>query len=346
METPRRRSSHYNARVRIDSSAPTRIDLAGATFDIWPLYLYHDDAQTLNVAISLRAACRVSSRSDTRVSITSSDTGHSVEVDHWSSLPDGQALGLLGRILRFYRVAGLDLVTRSDSPIGAGIAGSSALAIAVCGALERWVEGHRSADELLTVAMNVEAQAIGVPTGVQDYRPALYGGVAAVELGVDQIRHVRLDLDVDALERRLVVAYTGASRHSGLNNWEITKRHIDGDADVYDAFERIRDEAVKVRRALSEGDWAGVAAGIDAEWSHRKKLAPGVTTPVIDALIVRARQAGATAAKVCGAGGGGCLFCLAEPAAVPGVQATLRDAGATVLDCRIERDGLRVEVHG
>ena len=37
------------------SSAPTRIDLAGGTIDIWPLYLFHDGAQTVNAAISLRA---------------------------------------------------------------------------------------------------------------------------------------------------------------------------------------------------------------------------------------------------------------------------------------------------
>jgi D-glycero-alpha-D-manno-heptose-7-phosphate kinase len=64
-----------------------------------------------------------------------------------------------------------------------GIAGSSALTIAVCGALARWHRHSSDADALLQVAMNVECQTIRVPTGVQDYRPALYGGVAAIELG-------------------------------------------------------------------------------------------------------------------------------------------------------------------
>ena len=77
--------------------------------------------------------------------------------------------------------------------------------------------------------MNVECQTIRVPTGVQDYRPALYGGIAAVELGVDGVRRVGLDVDPRELERRIVLAYTGAPRNSGTNNWEITKRHIDGD---------------------------------------------------------------------------------------------------------------------
>jgi hypothetical protein len=30
--------------VTIDTSAPTRIDLAGGTIDIWPLYLFHPGA--------------------------------------------------------------------------------------------------------------------------------------------------------------------------------------------------------------------------------------------------------------------------------------------------------------
>ena len=50
-----------NAPVDIECSAPTRIDLAGGTYDIWPLYLFHDGAQTINAAISLRASCRLTS---------------------------------------------------------------------------------------------------------------------------------------------------------------------------------------------------------------------------------------------------------------------------------------------
>ena len=95
--------------------------------------------------------------------------------------------------------------------------------------------------------MNVECQTIRVPTGVQDYRPALYGGIAAIELGVDGVQRVALDVDPRELERRIVLAYTGAPRNSGTNNWEITKRHIDGDRHIFDCFERIRDTAAAMR---------------------------------------------------------------------------------------------------
>jgi D-glycero-alpha-D-manno-heptose-7-phosphate kinase len=191
--------------------------------------------------------------------------------------------------------------------------------------------------------MNIECQTIRVPTGVQDYRPALYGGVAAVELRVDGIHRVALDVDPRELERRIVLAYTGAPRNSGTNNWEITKRHVDGDRHIFDCFERIRDTAAAMREALIRGDWDRVGRQIATEWNNRKRLAPGVTTPTIDALIDRAHAAGATAAKVCGAGGGGCLFCYGPPASRPAIAEALAGGGARVLDFRVETEGLRLE---
>ncbi len=332
------------ARVYIESSAPTRIDLAGGTMDIWPLYLFHEGAQTLNAAISLRAHCTIAPRTDRRIVIVSGDTGRRVEAAHWSELRDNHELRLLGRILHHFQAQGLELHTRSDSPVGAGIAGSSALNIAVCGAMAKWSGVAYSDEALMQIAMNVEAQAIDVPTGVQDYRPALYGGVSAVELGVAGIRRVGLPVTLEQLEQRLVLAYTNASRNSGINNWEVTKRHIDGDRAVQASFGRIRDIAASMRLALERGDWPAVGRGIAEEWDNRKLLAPGVTTPEIDTMIAAARAAGAYGGKVCGAGGGGCLFCIGEPRAVPAMRRALETAGARVLDFGIERDGLKIEI--
>ncbi|MCA1560145.1 MAG: GHMP kinase [Acidobacteria bacterium] len=329
--------------MHIDASAPTRIDLAGGTLDIWPLYLYHEGAQTLNAAISLRARCTLRPRTDRRIVIVSDDTGRRVEAGHWSELRENPELRLLGRVLHYFQAEGLELRTRCESPVGAGIAGSSALNIAVCGALAAWL-GQRLTDEaLLHIAMNVEAQAIDVPTGVQDYRPALYGGVSAVELGVGGIRRVALTVPTEALEQRLVLAYTGATRKSGINNWEVTKRHIDGDRSVQNRFGRIRDIAAMMRVALEAGDWPEVGRQLAEEWENRKGLAPGVTTPEIDAMLASARAAGADAGKICGAGGGGCLVCIGEPDALPAIRQALTSAGARVLDFRIETRGLVVE---
>jgi D-glycero-alpha-D-manno-heptose-7-phosphate kinase len=327
--------------VRIDCSAPTRIDLAGGTFDIWPLYLFHDRAQTINAALSLRAYCTLESRADGRVVLHSDDTGEHAEAPAAASL-DLERLPLLARLVHAFDASGLTLTTRSDSPVGAGIAGSSALNIAVTKALSVWTGRHQSDEDVLRIAMNVEAQVIRVPTGAQDYRPALYGGVSAVELDAIGVRRVRLDVSAAELGARVVVAYTGASRNSGINNWDMMKRRIDGDPAVIAAFTGIRDAAVGMRAALSNHDWAAAGRHLNAEWHCRTQLAPGVTTPQIDGLLEAARAAGALGGKVCGAGGGGCLFCLVPPERKESVGAALTAGGARVLDCAISDEGVRV----
>jgi D-glycero-alpha-D-manno-heptose-7-phosphate kinase len=329
--------------VRIATSAPTRIDLAGGTIDIWPLYLFHPGALTINAAISIRARAVLESRDDQRIVIHSVDTGVTVEADDWKELRDRRELRLLSLLVHFFEVGGVTLTTASESPAGAGIAGSSALNVAVSSALAQWNRTHYEPEALLQVAMNVEAQAIGVPTGLQDYRPALYGGIAALDLDVDGIRRIPLEIDPAELEARLVLCYTGEPRNSGTNNWEILKKHIDGDRHVFDCFERIRDTAVAMREALTAGDWDAVGGAIAREWENRKRLAPGVTTLVIDALIGRATEAGATAAKVCGAGGGGCLFCFGPPARQAAIREALAGGGARLLDFRLEKHGLSRE---
>jgi D-glycero-alpha-D-manno-heptose-7-phosphate kinase len=327
--------------VRIDSSAPTRIDLAGGTFDIWPLYLLHDRAQTINAATSLRAHCTLLSRRDDRVRLISEDTGEEIEAADPESLGIDR-LPLVSRLVSWFGARGVDVRTRSESPVGAGIGGSSAMNVAVTAALAAWAGRPLGDEDLLTLAMNIEAQVLGLPTGVQDYRPAFYGGVSAVELGVAGVHRVALGIDVEELSSRIVLAYTGASRNSGINNWAVMTRRINGDPAVIAAFEAIRDAAADVRTALETADWQGMAGALAREWAARRTLAPGVSTPEIDRLLLQATEAGALAGKVCGAGGGGCLFCLTEPAHKGDVAAALAEGGATVLVSSLDREGLRL----
>ena len=323
----------------IDSSAPARIDLAGGTYDIWPLYLFHEGAQTINAAISIRAHCRLRSRRDHCIQIVSEDTGEHVKPVELGNLGVDR-LPLIARLARHFGARGVDVITRSESPVGAGIGGSSAMCVAASAAFAAWTGRSMDPEDLLTVAMNIEAQVLGVPTGVQDYRPAMYGGVAAIELNVSGVRRVALDVERRELERRIVLAYTGASRQSGINNWAVMNRRIDDDAVVSAAFDGIRDAAAGVRAALERAQWRELATHLRAEWMHRKRLAPSVTTPEIDAMFASAEEAGALAGKVCGAGGGGCLFCLVEPDRHVAVSTALTNMGATVLPITFEAQGL------
>ncbi|HSC27746.1 MAG TPA: hypothetical protein VLD67_10760, partial [Vicinamibacterales bacterium] len=94
---------------------------------------------------------------------------------------------------------------------------------------------------------------------------------------------------------------------------------------------------------LEAGDWPQVGHQIGEEWENRKGLAPGVSTPAIEAMLDAARSAGAWSGKVCGAGGGGCLFAIGPPERMPAIARALGAAGARILDCHVESEGLRVE---
>src|SRR5882724_6090652 len=127
----------------IHSQAPTRVDLAGGTLDIWPLYLFHKNSQTINFAINYHARCQVTPRRGGRIDLISHDQNTSETFQSLDELASAKRfrLPLLARLVMVLKPAsGLRLETRAESPAGAGLGGSSALNIAVCGALSRLAE--------------------------------------------------------------------------------------------------------------------------------------------------------------------------------------------------------------
>ncbi|HEY0379977.1 MAG TPA: hypothetical protein VGC87_23885 [Pyrinomonadaceae bacterium] len=331
----------------IESSAPTRVDLAGGTIDIWPLYLFHPGASTVNFAINLRASCRIETRDDGRIVLESRDRKVSFETE-LAAIEDlirEERLELISKLVHFFKpTTGFHLVAHSEAPAGAGLAGSSALNIACIGALNKLVGDRYSERKFVTIAANVETTVIRVPAGFQDYYPALYGGVNCVHLRADGIEREKLVVDEETLERRIAICYTGEPRMSGTNNWEITKNHIDGDPELFRLFDGIRDSAARARVALLADDWREVSATMRDAYPGRKRLAPGVTTPHMDALVEKALANGAEAAKVCGAGGGGCIAFLCAEGRRQDVERALLEENVEVLDWKLAREGLTVRV--
>jgi D-glycero-alpha-D-manno-heptose-7-phosphate kinase len=332
----------------IESSAPTRVDLAGGTIDIPPLFLFHEGASTVNFAVSLMAHCRIETRDDDRIILESTDLKTSFEttVGDIDSLRDERRLELLSKLVYFFRPeTGFHMITESEAPAGAGLAGSSTLNIACIGALNKLVGDRYSPDRFIPIAAAVECQVIRVPTGYQDYYSAQYGGVACIHFGPEGMRREAIDTDISTLERRIAVCYTGEPRNSGTNNWDITKRHIDGDREIFEIFDSIRDTSVKVRAALLDKDWDAVGETLANAFPNRKRLSPNITTPQMDHLIEIAMANGGIAAKVCGAGGGGCIAFYCEDGRRGDVETAIAAAdGARMLDWHLQPQGLTVSV--
>jgi D-glycero-alpha-D-manno-heptose-7-phosphate kinase len=335
---------------KITATASCRVDLAGGTLDLWPLYLFHEGAVTVNFALTVLTRATITPSASKEIVFRSIDTAREDRFADIAALKNARSYKhpLAGYLSRFFLsqpdapTGGFTLETDSESPAGAGISGSSALMIATTAALARYCDNPMGKEAMRVLAQNVEAQLIRVPTGCQDYYPALYGGVGAVRLLPSGVDRVAISIPSSELDKRFVLAYTGVPRQSGINNWEVFKAHINGNKRVQKNFAEITDIAKSMHCALTGQEWDKVTALLQREWKLRKTNAPGITTPKIDKLVDVATKNGARAAKVCGAGGGGCVVFLTEPDAKVRVQQKLREAGAQVLDCKVSRRGVRV----
>ena len=329
--------------------APCRVDLAGGTVDIWPLYLFHPGAVTVNFAVNVLTRCIIRPLAGKKIHLKSLDTGAEDRFSDCSELCAAKKFRhpLAAHLIRFFcPEGGFELETHSESPAGAGISGSSALMIATTAALARWTGRDLGLEEIRVLAQNVEAQLIRVPTGCQDYYPALYGGVNAIHLDADGIHREAVPVAAEEIDARFLLVYTGAPRQSGINNWEVFKAHINGDRRVFRNFEQIVAVARAMHDALAAAKWDEVARLLRAEWKLRKTNAPGITTPLIDKLVAVAGRNGGLAAKVCGAGGGGCVIFMVEPGAKQRVADALRANGARVLAFQVAREGLTLASFG
>ncbi len=331
--------------MRVSATAPCRVDLAGGTLDIWPLYLFHDRVVTVNFAVDIHARCDITTRADSRIVLRSRDLGMEESFASLNALKAATRyrLPLPALLVRFFApTRGIVVESFSESPAGAGISGSSALMIAVTCALNKLCGRKYNREKIREIAQNVEAQVIRVPTGSQDYYPALCGGVSAIEYSPSGISRKALPVNADDLNDRFVLAYTGAPRNSGINNWEVLKGHIDGDRRIQRNFDRISSIANAMRDAVARSDWEDAGRLMREEWAYRKKNAPAISTPAIDHLVSAARRVGSTGAKACGAGGGGCVVFLVEPGAKARVARIVEEAGAQVLPAQVAPRGVVV----
>jgi D-glycero-alpha-D-manno-heptose-7-phosphate kinase len=311
------------------------------------VYLFHPGAVTVNVAIDRRAFCRVETGID-GVEVESKDTLQKARARNVEELVAGGVLPLAAQILRALGVeSGLRVVTQSRVPAGSGLGGSSALAVAIAGAVAKAVGRELEQDEIWPLTRDAEARAIGVPTGIQDYHPAIRGGVLALHLEPARIGVERLAVDPARVEECLMLIDAGATRFSGINNWDVFKGQIDGDVRVRESLAAIGDVARRVRAALLAGRFEELIALLAEEWEARRRLAPGWTTPDLDRIAAIVRGAGG-AAKVCGAGGGGVVAVWAPPGGRgPGpreaVLAAAKTTGLRLFPARLDLRGLEVE---
>lgn len=337
--------------MHIEATAPNRIDFAGGTTDLFPLYLLMDGGCTVNLAINVMSRASIQTTPGKGIKIVSKDLERSLQVASSEELKDAGSLKLLARTIKALgQVEDIELVTLNEAPAGSGLGASSALLVAMLAALHA-LRGARPLDpsQLIQLAVHIETSVLGIPAGSQDHIAAFFGGLSVVRFDIHGFTRQEVALnesDKKTLEDMVILSYTGASRFSGMNNWDIIKSFIDRKDKTSEHLIQIRDLSEDLAAELVQKNFHKLPTYVKREWSLRKQLSPGVTNPTVESLMAAAEEKGALANKLCGAGGGGCMISLVERPDRPKVEKAIQEAGARLIPFAIDTKGVWVEARG
>ncbi|MEW6719181.1 MAG: hypothetical protein AB1346_01885 [Thermodesulfobacteriota bacterium] len=332
----------------VRAAAPNRVDLAGGTLDIYPLYLLVEGAMTVNVAVSVRSFVEIRPYRRGAARLESGNYGMAVQAGDTHGIPLAGKLGLLSRALRhFPPLSGVEIVVRNEAPVGSGIGASSALLVALMAAMGRCTGSRSRWEETALAAMELEAAHLKGLTGRQDHVAALRGGIQGIRFHPGRLDVRRLPPGGAAgrmLREHGILAHTGIAHRSSDVNWRMIRGAIEGDESVLRKFRGIAAAARDAWDAVSAADPVALGDAVDSEWKIRRTLAVGVSPRKVEALLADRRfRRSISGAKLCGAGNGGMLFALLrDPGDRQTAASILKAAGMSVVPFRIA-GGLRIE---
>lgn len=314
---------------------PVRIDFAGGTLDLWPIYALMGGGCTVNAAVDLWIGLEASFSGQGH-RLESLDLGIASATPKW---PDEAPAGLswVWRVLSAAPRRPSFLRIHSPVPKGSGLGISSCLGVGLLGMAMNLEAGDQLAAQV-PMLRDLEARELQSPAGWQDYYPAALGGCLALHWG-PQPTWERLVPHPELLED-LLVFYTGQPHHSGLTNWEAYKRFIEGDLATREALGDIAGIAEEMASALST-DPKIAGELLEREGAARVRLSPAVETDAMRAVRDRGRREGwFNGMKPCGAGGGGCCILVAKKGGREAATAALENMQLPVLNAAITQRGL------
>jgi len=331
----------------IRARAPLRISFGGGGTDV-PPYCDERGGAVLSAAIN-RYACATLVPGGERFEVRSLDYDASISygIDD-PFVYDGQ-LDLAKGVIDHFRRAngfseGLEIYLHNDAPPGSGLGSSSAITVALIGALAEYLRLPLDAYQVAELAYRIERLEVGIKGGKQDQYAAAFGGFTFMEFhdGLTVVNSLRLRPEtVCELEYSLVFAYVGGSHFSSHIIEKQVENYRCGREESVRAMDRLKELAYEMKKALLLGRLREFGELLDAAWENKKHMAEGITNPRIDEVYHEARRAGALGGKISGAGGGGFMFFFCDPRCRFPVQERLRQMGAQLVQFSFVKEGVR-----
>ncbi|MEC9117935.1 MAG: GHMP kinase [Candidatus Thermoplasmatota archaeon] len=283
------------------SRTPVRASFCGGGTDLAAFYQNHPDGGAVtSLAMARYLYVTVNPRFDNsiRISYSSMEFVDDInEIQH----------ELVREAMRSTGVThGIEVTTIADIPSrGTGLGSSSAVTIGLLNALSSLAGNPMSSEELAKEACRIEIDVLGQPIGKQDQYATAIGGVNTIgflpdgSVSIDPL--ILSDNTKQRIENEFSLVYTGLTRSAN----SVLSKQKELTADRMEELSILRLQAFQVRSALEGGRLEEVGRLLEESWQIKRNLVDGITGELLDSLHEQLIDAGATGAKLLGAGGGG-----------------------------------------
>jgi D-glycero-alpha-D-manno-heptose-7-phosphate kinase len=304
--------------VTVKARAPLRLGLAGGGTDVSP-YCDMYGGCILNATIDRYAYAVIKTLDVPEVRFLATDQQQEkVEATHEPLVLNGTLdlhKAVYNHIVKYFndgKSIPLELITYCDAPAGSGLGSSSTLVVAMIRAFVELLNLPLDDYSIAQLAFKIEREKCGLLGGRQDQYSATFGGFNFMEFYPENravINPLRIkNWIICQLEASLVLFFSGISRESARIIADQSRNVESGAEERIEAMHGIKREAQIMKECMLRGDFDGIVRSMQDGWDAKKRSANTVSNPHIDKIYEAAIQAGASAGKVSGAGGGGFML--------------------------------------
>lgn len=330
------------------SKAPLRIGLAGGGTDVSPYSDLYGGA-VLNTTINLYAHASIKPLKEDVIALEALDRKEEKRYELLRELPADGTLDLLkgvyNRMQRDYSLpaTGFRLSTFVDAPAGSGLGTSSTLVVAIIGAFAEMLRLPLGEYDMAQLAYDIERKDLQIDGGKQDQYAATFGGVNYMEFNEDKVIVNPLRIKQEylfELENNLLLYYTSTSRDSATIIKEQSRNVTDEKEEAIEAMHQLKHQAQWMKEALLKGRLNEIGEILDFGFEQKRKMAEGISNPLMEDIYETAKKAGATGGKISGAGGGGFMIFYCPGIARHKVMAALDKFGGYTKPYQFTHQGL------
>ena len=333
----------------IRARAPLRLGLAGGGTDVSP-YCDLYGGFVLNATIARYAYAVLRPLSEPLVRFLATDQAEQEVLPVDSEIVLDGKLNLHKAVYREMmqtynggRRLPVAVSTFCDAPGGSGLGSSSALVVVMIRAFAEMMNIPLDDYAIARLAFRIERVDCGLLGGRQDQYSATFGGFNFMEFYADDraiINPLRVkNWIICELEASLLLFYTGVSRESARIIADQSAHISSGSTGALEAMHDVKREALLMKECILKGDFDGIVQSMRFGWRSKKDTAKMVSNPLIEEIYAAASNAGASAGKVSGAGGGGFMMFLVTPDLRMDVSRALSRFAGEVSNCHFTSHG-------